>query len=172
MYNKEQANLNKSKQKIKPAAIFPTLLECPSLPTACLAVGKGPKTGSKGFADCFPRGSRQRTRGKEFVGKEPFAACQVKSSRQSLCHMSTWQSAKGTTTTFTTSFSLPPARQSAKDVFADCLEWPTAQDIRTVGKDSFCRLLSGAVSKVYVCRLPGLWQVAKDTSSRQSRVFL
>jgi len=34
------------------------------------AVGKGPKTGGKGFADCFTRGSRQRTRGKEFVGKE------------------------------------------------------------------------------------------------------
>jgi hypothetical protein len=38
--------------------------------------------------------------------------------------------------TFATSFSLPP-RQSAKNVFVDCLEWPTAQEIRTVGKVSF-----------------------------------
>jgi hypothetical protein len=54
-----------------------TLLEFHSLPTA-----KGPKTGGKGFADCFTRGSRQRTRGKEFIGKETFATCQEESSRQ------------------------------------------------------------------------------------------
>jgi len=60
------------------------------------AVGKGPKTGGKGFADCFTRGSRQKTPGKEFVGKETFATCQEKSSRQSLCHLPVWQSAKGT----------------------------------------------------------------------------
>jgi len=60
------------------------------------AVGKGPKTGGKGFADCFTRSSRQRTRGKEFIGKEAFATCQEESSRQSLCHLPVWQSAKGT----------------------------------------------------------------------------
>jgi len=38
---------------------------------------------------------------------------------------------------FATSFSLPPARQSAKTVFADCLEWPIAQDNRAVDKESF-----------------------------------
>ena len=51
------------------------------------AVGKDPKTGGKSFADCFTHGSRQRTRGKEFIGKETFATCQEKSSRQSLCHL-------------------------------------------------------------------------------------
>lgn len=60
------------------------------------AVGKGTKTGGKGFADCFTRGSRQRIRGKGLVGKEIFAACHVESSRQSLCHLPTWQSAKET----------------------------------------------------------------------------
>jgi len=45
------------------------------------------KTGDKGFADYFTRGSRQRTCGKEFIGKETFTTCQVESSRQSLCHL-------------------------------------------------------------------------------------
>jgi len=67
------------------------LLEFLSLPT-----DKGPKTGGKDFADYFTRGSRQRTHGKEFIGKKTFATCQVKSSRQSLCHLPVWQSAKGT----------------------------------------------------------------------------
>jgi len=65
------------------------------LPTA-KAVDKGPKTGGKGFAHRLKKDSRQRTRGKEFVGKETFATGQEKSSRQSLCHLPIWQSAKGT----------------------------------------------------------------------------
>jgi len=55
-----------------------------------------PKAVGKGFVDCFTRGSRQRTRGKEFIGKETFATCQEENSRQSLCHLPVWQSAKGT----------------------------------------------------------------------------
>jgi len=39
--------------------------------------------------------------------------------------------------TFATCFSLPPARQSAKDVFVDCWEWPKAEEILAVDKDSF-----------------------------------
>jgi hypothetical protein len=38
------------------------------------AVGKGTKTGGKGFADCITHGSRQRRGRKEFVGKENFTA--------------------------------------------------------------------------------------------------
>jgi hypothetical protein len=79
------------------------------LPTA-----NSPKTGGKGFADCFTRGSRQRTRGKEFIGKETFATCQEESSRQSLCHPPYWQSAKGT--------------YAVMRFFADCLCWQVAKD--------------------------------------------
>jgi len=60
------------------------------------AIGKGPKTDGKGFADCFTRSSRQKTPDKDSIGKETFATCQEKSSRQSLCHLPVWQSAKGT----------------------------------------------------------------------------
>jgi len=46
--------------------------------------------------------------------------------------------------TFVTSFSLPPARKSAKDVCVDFLEWPTPEEIRAVGKESFADCLYGS----------------------------
>ena len=83
------------------------------------AVGKGPKTGGKGFVDCFLRDSRQRTRRKEFIDKETFAACPEESCGQSLYHMSTWQSAKETyaVVRWRSAFRLPTATQQSAKAF-------------------------------------------------------
>jgi hypothetical protein len=55
---------------------------------------------------------------------------------------------------------LPPARQSAKDVFADCWEWPTAEEIMVVGKDSFAdRSLGRSAKSMFAdCPVFGRWQ--------------
>ena len=127
------------------------------------AVGKDPKTCGKGFADCFTRGSRQRTRGKEFVAKEPFATCQEKSSRQSLYHLPIWQSAKGTNAVvrWRSASPLPTAKSSRQRLFLffyNRISLPTAFFWR-VAKGSLPTAFFGRWQRA-LCRLPffGTWQ--------------
>jgi len=55
------------------------------------ALGKGPIALGKGFAECH---TRQRANGKAASGEGFFAECRLSGTRQRLCRVPGWHSAK------------------------------------------------------------------------------